>query len=55
MNTGKVACPVQLLLGKAVVVALTAEEVVLPRRRRGQRGLLAMYLAIFFSIVGMIV
>ena len=55
MNTGKVACPVQLLLGKAVVVALTAEEVVHSGRRRGQRRLLAMYLAICFSIVGIVV
>lgn len=46
-------CPMQLLLlSKAVVVALTAEEVVLPGQKRGQSGLLAMYLAISFSIVG---
>ena len=44
-----------LLLGKAVVVALLAEEVVFPGQQPGQCGLLAMYLAICYSIVGIAV
>ena len=44
-----------LLLGKAVVVALMGEEVVFPGQRTGQSGLLAMYLAICYSIVGIAV
>ena len=44
-----------LLLGKAVVVALMGEELVFPGQRTGQSGLLAMYLAICYSIVGIAV
>lgn len=41
-----------LLLAKAVVVALLGQEVVFPGQETGQSGLLAMYLAICYSIVG---
>lgn len=44
-----------LLLGKAVIVALMGEELVFPGQRTGQSGLLAMYLAICYSIVGIAV
>lgn len=44
-----------MLLGKAVVVALMGEEVIFPGQRTGQSGLLAMYLAICYSIVGIAV
>lgn len=44
-----------LLLGKAVVVALMGKDVIFPGQDTGQSGLLAMYLAICYSIVGIAV
>ena len=44
-----------LLLGKAVAVALMADEIVLPGEEAGQCGLLAIYLAVCSSIIGLAV
>lgn len=44
-----------LLLGKAVMVALLADEIVLPGEQAGQCGLLAIYLAVCSSIIGLAV
>ena len=41
------------LLAKAVTVALLADEIVLPGEQAGQCGLLAIYLAVCSSIMGL--
>ena len=47
-------CQLQLLLlAKAVTVALLADEIVLPGEQAGQCGLLAIYLAVCSSIMGL--
>ena len=44
-----------LLLAKAVTVALLADEIVLPGQQVGQCGLLAIYLAVCCTIIGLAV
>lgn len=48
------SCLQLLLLAKAVTVALLADEIVLPGQQ-GQCGLLAIYLTICCSIIGLAV
>lgn len=47
-------CLQLLLLAKAVAVALLADEIVLPGQQ-GECGLLAIYLAVCCSIIGLVV